>query len=1001
MSGLTWSPASGNVFTEVTGTFVFTDDDVRAVYIDWDDGPSNKKSEANYQWEQFTEPVSSIPVKHTYTASGTFNPVIQTMNSKGFFSKYFTSGTAGSIGVNTEVSPSVGDSGITDIVISDGLATGVMRVENKTVRSGIDNSIFDREGPKDIELTIPPLCTEAELTTISSITIEITALVDSTMLNPTDSTTVAGGGRSVQIISTTYAIRPWSTGNYGFITVAVPNGGQISKVLKVKYKNPKYVTDPTDYDSNAAYKNLKVFLVVLGDDGFYYPITYVTAGAPIKIHDDSTRYITMDFSQSRAKASNVSALESYRYDNGKVWFSPTNQWAVSGAIFGDQTKQLATGSGELKTVSYTYSNVRPDGLNGAGGLYTAFLSGGTADWARDASNEQKYRVDQFIVDEFGRFTPQYHMVRMSADPNTTDYTGTTNVSSISNNKPYVFRMTPGIDGYDTGNDYLTKIDVNVGATIPDVNYTSDYTDKAFANASGNLVSLSGMNDQAFKTLDNEDRTANESLLLLFSSKTNKLFFNMSNYSNLLLDTNLAGSSFTTPWKISGVSYLVLENAGSIKQHAYWQPVDFDDTTKVSMEYRSTTYTEQSNSLSQSGYLSYDMPSNWAAISVSGLCGYLGIDDAHTAAGTYDITVTGTAISTAASVGGYGNYVDMTVGNPSDIEDVLTDDEIGAFRYIFIITNDGGGSGVGGGRCYWVAKGAGNGYASGTNKLSLHFGADISTSYQPKAGTANTTGTLRRVNIYDILDGYSKGYISGTTSGTFYPVGAGALWDNTYMFGDTTAGVSQALKDAWDESDLYALKISLSGAASGSDNSTGFESLYPELWNVFDATQVYESIVKEIDDTAYNLNALPITSDLTIGRGGTYYSAITRKGKVFIARTGDKIQNISLASVGMGDETTFATYSVPSSLYGQLRTVRKLQGNTVRAYWDEKQKDGTFVRYWGIITSLDETHAVGSPNAILSYSFNLMIEEIALIDTNGNLITDLFPLGGISDGRDYS
>ena len=86
MSGLTWSPASGNVFTEVTGTFVFTDDDVRAVYIDWDDGPSNKKSEANYQWEQFTEPVSSIPVKHTYTASGTFNPVIQTMNSKGFFS---------------------------------------------------------------------------------------------------------------------------------------------------------------------------------------------------------------------------------------------------------------------------------------------------------------------------------------------------------------------------------------------------------------------------------------------------------------------------------------------------------------------------------------------------------------------------------------------------------------------------------------------------------------------------------------------------------------------------------------------------------------------------------------------------------------------------------------------------------------------------------------------------------------------------------------------------
>ena len=45
---LTWaSAASGNVFTEVTGTFTFTDDNVRAVYIDWGDGTNPAGSFTN------------------------------------------------------------------------------------------------------------------------------------------------------------------------------------------------------------------------------------------------------------------------------------------------------------------------------------------------------------------------------------------------------------------------------------------------------------------------------------------------------------------------------------------------------------------------------------------------------------------------------------------------------------------------------------------------------------------------------------------------------------------------------------------------------------------------------------------------------------------------------------------------------------------------------------------------------------------------------------------
>ena len=64
-------------------------------------------------------------------------------------------------------------------------------------------------------------------------------------------------------------------------------------------------------------------MVVQGDDTYYYPITYVSAGSPIKKAKDPLRFITMDFSQSRAKASNVS-LASYRYDLGKSWFQSAN-----------------------------------------------------------------------------------------------------------------------------------------------------------------------------------------------------------------------------------------------------------------------------------------------------------------------------------------------------------------------------------------------------------------------------------------------------------------------------------------------------------------------------------------------------------------------------------------------------------------------------------------------------------------------------------------------------
>ena len=181
--------------------------------------------------------------------------------------------------------------------------------------------------------------------------------------------------------------------------------------------------------------------------------------------------------------------------------------------------------------------------------------------------------------------------------------------------------------------------------------------------------------------------------------------------------------------------------------------------------------------------------------------------------------------------------------------------------------------------------------------------------------------------------------------------------------------------------------------------------YPEIWNVLDATESFCTVVKEIDDSAYSLNSLSITSDISVGRGGNYFRAITRKGKVYVVKTGIKLTQIGFTSVALGNEAkavsdAFDTQG-PATLYGHLHKVRQAQAEGVRVYWDEPQKDGTFVRFWGVVSDVTETRGVGGPRATMSYTFNMIIEDIAIIDGNGEMLTDIYPLGGIPNERNYT
>ena len=415
-----------------------------------------------------------------------------------------------------------------------------------------------------------------------------------------------------------------------------------------------------------------------------------------------------------------------------------------------------------------------------------------------------------------------------------------------------------------------------------------------------------------------------------------------------------------------------------------------------------------------------MPSDWQAVKMEDLYGgtmytgtsasdnYNPINNANKATDVSGSYTTAKFLATCSAVSSsyttYGKVLTLTGSAISGaMDDIGTADDVGAFKYIAEIVTDSGNDIDG--QNLWVVKITGNGpedYTSGwdgDDELYLQFGATTGSNYvEPTAGDVYNV-IIKRINFYDVLPGNSKVKKVGAE---MLPVDAGvaAKFPNKYGFNDYTAGAGLGLKNAWSGSAKYPLLITLSGntADVGTADKTS-----PEIWNVLDATEGHVAVIKEIDDSAYNLNSLAITSDISIGRSADYFKAITRKGKTFIVKTGINMTTVGFSSVALGNEKASGIFDThgPSTLYGHLHKVRKLQAESVEVYWDEPQKDGTFVRLWGIVTDVTETRQRGGPRATKNYSFNMTIRDIALIDGSGNLMTDRFPLGGIQDERTYT
>jgi hypothetical protein len=1084
----------GTVNTEVYAKLKFFDSDVKRVFIDWDDGVNQTTDDGIYQWNSLDNPTDNTVISHTYTATGTFNPVIRTVNTDGFISKYY-----GSSSTNSDVSPYEQITRIAPIRVSDRKPVSISKIENKTVRSGIDNSVF-LDSSKDLYLGVAPLCTRAELQAIGQPKLELTVIrhivsgqttnYDTTLVDET-----SGGYREIGKYTVTVNLSGGTvSGNSdsGLYSPSGPRNRQINpdnervhQLLKVKYLNPK--VSGASYTTNVGLNKLKMFIAASGASGsffgnsnasnylvkenLFFPVTYITAGDPIKQTDDTRRSVLLDWSQSRAAASNTN-IQEYLFDTGKAPYQVNNQWGVSGTKYSDNyavsgmnfTTSLSGNASTLST-QYTYM-VRPDGLMcglldywGDVAWSAAFMSlmnttntdifshtagDNWSTWAKDAPiwgpdanggsagyNSYTPVADQFLVDDYDRLSALHHLSRVQAKSQ----------SGVSSKLEHfdVLRVTPSrhlysgsvsngvnIEMSDGQSDGRSAI-LTSGAAINSLtqSYKNLRPTTTISGTAGILQDwLTGDNSTgAYRIGPSTTSDNSEYLILMLDRPFNKVHFNISPYVSggnasgaANLDSDLI-NGLTNPIEVQA-SYLKLTNSGSFQQSAELVPLRITDTTKYERTVRNnttSTYDTRVTSLAKSGYISFDTPSDWTKTSFADLAGNTNAPFGPFAEGapSYGIPWTGTVIRITGPQGDSTPNTEVEWGAVLSGSGVsrnspllqISSSTIGANKYILTRTQTGG-------NFAWIASGATNdGWFPDGGKYGIntaHSGGLPQGQMFIRGGKqlgGMTSGSIWQgvvvpVNMYDAVPGFLK--YDTNAYGTIGDGGEAYRW----MFGSNTVGsgtsINRNLGKRW--INKYVLQIKIKGGlnrfpnASGSNGNAAMQ-FGAELHNLLPADNSYSQIIKQIDSTAYNLGNLRITSDLSVNRQGNYYQAMSKGGNVYIVKLGDKITTLSFSGKGMGDEQQFR-YSNPNTMGGELHLLHNLQRDNVRVYWDETQKDGTFVRFFGVITQVQETHSVNGPLAPRAYSASMTVEEVCLLDASGTMITDIESLGGIKDARDY-
>jgi len=262
-----------------------------------------------------------------------------------------------------------------------------------------------------------------------------------------------------------------------------------------------------------------------------------------------------------------------------------------------------------------------------------------------------------------------------------------------------------------------------------------------------------------------------------------------------------------------------------------------------------------------------------------------------------------------------------------------------------------------------------------------------------AGGTNTDEEIAAV-LQPLIDGgpSASGKFGASVSGAVVTVtnlteGNPTNHDTNDGDGDITFSVVQAGDGSnvnptslWDF-DAYAVLISINAKASTISKV--------EIKNIWPFNNSHSQLIKIIDGHYVSLNDIAITQAISFSRSGKFVNMDDRFGKTEVRKLGAVGGAITFGSVDLGD----------TDAQGNRKQIKLYQQNATPVFLDVTHKSGEITRFYGVITSMSESHPTGG--AFANYNVSMIISYIVEMDSTGALLSDKISIGGnISDTRQY-
>lgn len=188
---------------------------------------------------------------------------------------------------------------------------------------------------------------------------------------------------------------------------------------------------------------------------------------------------------------------------------------------------------------------------------------------------------------------------------------------------------------------------------------------------------------------------------------------------------------------------------------------------------------------------------------------------------------------------------------------------------------------------------------------------------------------------------------------------------------------------WDF-DSYAIIITIAWEGSTSTR--------PQIKYIYPYDNTHSEIIKVIDSMHVSLNDILIAQSISWNRAGKYINITDRIGRSEIRKIGSEGGSVRFGGVAHGDYSTSTTPGMDS--YNKMK---KYQQEGTPVYLDVQRSDGTYVRFFGKITSLSEDLPVAKGTT--RWGVDLATEAVAELTKEGAWLSDgLISLGGILDER---